>query len=163
VVAHLISGHYRQPLEFSEAALDEASARVERIRNFVRELPDAEDGPEDEFVTASREALLDALAEDFNTPRALAALFELIAEGNRRHLRGARAALEEMLPLLGLESLLQPADAVDPEAERLMEDRERARAERDFERADGLREELAARGYEVRDTSEGPRLVKRGK
>jgi cysteinyl-tRNA synthetase len=90
-------------------------------------------------------------------------LFELIAEGNRRHLRGARAALEEMLPLLGLESLLQPADAVDPGAERLMEDRERARAERDFERADGLREELAARGYEVRDTSEGPRLVKRGK
>jgi cysteinyl-tRNA synthetase len=163
VVAYLISGHYRQPLEFSEPALVEARARVERIRNFVRELPDAEDAWEDEFVAASREALLDALAEDFNTPRALAALFELIAEGNRRQLPGARAALEEMLPLLGLESLLRPADGVDPEAERLMEDRERARAERDFERADGIRDELAARGYEVRDSAEGPRLVRRGK
>ena len=61
---------------------------------------------EDEFVAARREALLDALADDFNTPRALAALFELIAEGNRRRSPGARAALDEMLPLLGLESLL---------------------------------------------------------
>ena len=79
---------------------------MERIRNFVLDLPDGAERREDEFVAARREALLDALADDFNTPRALAALFELIAEGNRRQLTGARAALEEMLPLLGLESLL---------------------------------------------------------
>ena len=66
-----------------------------------------------------------------------------------------------MLPLLGLESLLAPADAIDPEAERLMEEREQARAGRDFERADRIRDELASRGYEVRDTPEGPRLVRR--
>ena len=70
VVAYLISGHYRQPLEFSEQALTEAAARVERIRNFVLELPDRVDGGEDEFVADRREALLDALADDFNTPRA---------------------------------------------------------------------------------------------
>jgi cysteinyl-tRNA synthetase len=161
VVAYLISGHYRQPLEFSERALDEAAARVERVRNFVRDLPDDAAADEDEFVTARREALLDALADDFNTPRALAALFELITEGNRRRLPGARAALEEMLPLLGLESLLAPPDAVDSEAERLMEAREQARAGRDFGQADRIRDELASRGYEVRDTPEGPRLVRR--
>jgi cysteinyl-tRNA synthetase len=161
VVAYLISGHYRQPLDFSERALDEAAARVERIRNFVLDLPDDAGADEDNFVTARREALLDALADDFNTPRALAALFELIAEGNRRQLPGARAALEEMLPLLGLESLLAPADAIDSEAERLMEAREQARAGRDFGRADRIRDELASRGYEVRDTPEGPRLVRR--
>ena len=161
VVAYLISGHYRQPLEFSEGALAEAGARVERIRNFVLDLPDRAEAGEDEFVAASREALLDALTDDVNTPRALAAVFELIAEGNRRQLRGARAALEEMLPLLGLESLLRPADEVEPEAERLMEARERAREERDFERADRIRGELASRGYEVRDTPDGPRLVRR--
>ena len=161
VVAYLISGHYRQPLEFSERALAEAGARVERIRNFVLDLPDGAEAGEDAFVAASREALFDALADDFNTPRALAALFDLVAEGNRRQLPGARAALEEMLPLLGLESLLRPAEEIEPEAERLMEERERARAESDFQRADRIRDELALSGYEVRDTPDGPRLVRR--
>jgi cysteinyl-tRNA synthetase len=161
VVAYLISGHYRQPLEFSERALAEAGARAERIRNFVLDLPDRAEEGEDEFVTATRESLLDALADDFNTPRALAALFELVAEGNRRELPGARAALEDLLPLLGLESLLRPADEIEPEAEELMEARERARAGRDFQRADRIRDELASRGYEVRDTPDGPRLVRR--
>jgi cysteinyl-tRNA synthetase len=162
IVTYLISGHYRQPLEFSERALEEAAARGERIRNFVLDLPaDGGDDAADEFSAAQREALLDALADDFNTPRAFAAVFELVAEGNRRPLPGARGALEEMLPLLGLETLLAPAAAIDPEAGRLIEDRERARAEGDFERADRIRDELGSRGYEVRDTPEGPRLVKR--
>jgi cysteinyl-tRNA synthetase len=161
VVAYLVSGHYRQPLEFFDGALDEAAARVERIRNFVLDLSDEAEGGEDEFVAARRAALVDALADDFNTPRALAALFELIAEGNRRPLPGARAALEEMLPLLGLESLLAPGEEIDPQAERLMAAREQARAGREFEQADRIRDELASRGYEVRDTPDGPRLVRR--
>jgi cysteinyl-tRNA synthetase len=161
VVAYLISGHYRQPLEFSEGALEEAAARVERIRNFVLDLPEGDHVGEDEFVRIRRETLLDALADDFNTPRALAALFELVAEGNRRTLPGAGAALDEMLPLLGLESLLAPAEAIDSEAERLMEAREQARAGGEFGRADQIRDELASQGYEVRDTPDGPRLVRR--
>ena len=161
VVAYLISGHYRQPLEFSDRALTEADARVGGIRNFVLELPESEDGEPDPTVTAWRTDFLDALADDFNTPRALAILSDLITEGNRRELAGARAALEEMLPLLGLESLLAPADVADPEAERLLAEREEARAARDFERADRLRDELAERGFEVRDTPGGARLMRR--
>jgi cysteinyl-tRNA synthetase len=161
VVAYLVSGHYRQPLEFSERALDEATARVERIRNFVRELPEDEAGGEDRFVARRRNDFFEALADDFNTPRAQAAVFELIAEGNKRELPGARAALAEMLPLLGLESLLKPAAEADPEAERLLAEREQARQERDFERADRIRDQLAELGWEVRDTSEGARLVRR--
>jgi cysteinyl-tRNA synthetase len=162
VVAYLISGHYRQPLEFSGEALEEAGARVERIRNFALELPgDDVEGGEDEFVTARREGFLDALADDFNTPRALAALFELIAEGNRRPLPGAGKALADMLEMLGLESLLAAPEAIEPEAARLMRERENARAAGDFDHADRLRDELASRGYEVRDTPEGARLVKR--
>jgi len=161
VVAYLISGHYRQPLEFSDRALAEAQARVQRIRNFVLELPDEDEAPPDATVTAAREAFVEALADDFNTPRALAVLFDLIAEGNRRALPGARPALEEMLPLLGLEALLAPPDAADADAERLLAEREKARGARDFERADRLRDELAQRGYEVRDTPEGARLVRR--
>ena len=160
VVAYLVSGHYRQPLEFSERALEEAVARVERIRNFAGEL-EGSSVEWDVFVTARRDAFLDALADDFNTPRALAALFELIAEGNRRPLPGASEALGEMLPLVGLESLLAPAEAADPAAERLLAEREEARGAKDFERADRIRDELAEQGYEVRDSAEGPRLVRR--
>ncbi|MQA76321.1 MAG: cysteine--tRNA ligase [Solirubrobacterales bacterium] len=167
VVAFLTSGHYRQPLEFSEAALEQASARLGRIRNYLAEAPaDAAAGeavPDlDPFVAEGRERFLAALADDFNTPRAWAAIFELVAEGNRRPLAGARAALAELLPLLGLESLLEPQSpaADDPEAVRLLAERELARAERDFERADRIRDELAARGWAVRDTADGARLVR---
>ncbi|HEY8000349.1 MAG: cysteine--tRNA ligase [Vicinamibacteria bacterium] len=159
VVAYLSSGHYRQPLEFSEEALAEAGARVERIRNFLAEAP-VKGGGEDPFAGERREAFLAALADDFNTPRAWAALFELIAEANRRPLAGAREVLAELLPLLGLESLLEVRAEADPEAERLLAEREEARAAGDFARADQLRERLAELGWEVRDTAEGARLRK---
>jgi len=158
VITYLVSGHYRQPIAFGDEALVEAGRRAERIRNYARDAPG---GEPDELVTAQRDRFFDALADDFNTPQAMAALFELVAEGNRRELLGARGALEEMLPVLGLESLLAGDDDADPEAERLLAERESARAERDFERADRLRDELERLGWEVRDTADGARLVKR--
>ena len=169
VVAYLLSGHYRQPLAFSEDALEEAVARCERIRNYLREAPSGGsgggggDGEEagDPAVDAATGAFFDALADDFNTPQALAALAELIAEGNRRELPGARPAVEEMLGVLGLETLAAREEAPDSEAERLLAEREQARADRRFEDADRIRDELAALGWEVRDTPEGARLVRR--
>jgi cysteinyl-tRNA synthetase len=161
IVAYLSSGHYRQPLEFSEQALSDARTRVARIRNFLEE-PEDGDGEEDPFVAERREEFLAALADDFNTPRAWAALFELIAEGNRRPLPGARAALGELLPLLGLDSLLEAGgEAPDSDAQALLAEREQARAERDFERADLIRDQLAELGWEVRDTAEGVSLRRR--
>ncbi len=162
VVAYLSSGHYRQPLEFSERALEDAGARLERIRNFYESAPPLDGGEEDPGVAEKREAFLSALADDFNTPRAWAALFELVTEGNRRSLAGAREAVEEMLELLGLESLVAGGapEVVDERAEELLAERERARSERDFERADALRDELAGLGWEIRDTPDGANLRK---
>ena len=119
-------------------------------------------GDPDPFVAERREAFLAALADDFNTPKAWAELFELIAEGNRRPLPGAREVLAELLALLGLESLLEAGDGADAEAEDLLAERERARAERDFEAADRIRDRLAELGWQVRDTPDGARLVRRG-
>jgi cysteinyl-tRNA synthetase len=162
VVAYLLSGHYRQPLAFGAEQLAEAQARVERVRNFLREHPPGEDAAQpDPFAAERSEAFLDALAEDFNTPRALAELFDLVAEANRREVGGAPEAVVEMLGLLGLESLAETGEEADEEATRLMAEREAARAERDFERADALRDRLAAHGWEVRDSAEGPRLVRK--
>jgi cysteinyl-tRNA synthetase len=166
VVAFLVSGHYRQPLAFSEHVLNDAVARVERIRNFIRERvpPDVFGAVEDDPGAARlRDEFFAALADDFNTPRAMAVVFELVAEGCRRELAAAgRAALEEMLPMVGLDSLLRPEAEADAEAERLLAERDRARGDRDFERADRIRDELAERGYEVRDGPESARLVRRG-
>jgi cysteinyl-tRNA synthetase len=137
---------------------------VERVRDFVRRLDP--DGAEPEGMDAYLERLYDALADDFNTAMARAVLFEWISEGNRRLDAGERLGpgrLGEMLYALGLENLLEPEkDDVDPEAERLLREREEARAARDFATADARRDELAALGWEVRDTAEGPRLVRRG-
>jgi cysteinyl-tRNA synthetase len=159
VVAYLISGHYRGPLAFSDEQLQQAAARVDRIRNYVRDAPS---GEPDEFLQDRRQAFLDALADDFNTPQAFAVLFEIVAEGNRRELSGAREVLGELLPLLGLESLLADEEGAPAEAQQLMAERQEARAARDFERADTLRDQLAVMGWEVRDEAGGARLVKRG-
>ena len=158
VVAYLISGHYRQPLAFSDEQLQEATARVERIRNYLRDAPS---GEPDDFLRDRRQAFLDALADDYSTPQAFAVLFEIVAEGNRRELTGARPVLEELLPLLGLDSLLNEDEEAPAEAQRLLTEREEARAAKDFDQADSLRDQLAGMGWEVRDEAGGARLVRR--
>jgi cysteinyl-tRNA synthetase len=122
-------------------------------------------GTEDPAVAERREAFFAALRDDFHTPAALAALFELVNEGNRRleageGFPGVAEALREMLVVIGLEDLLEREEPVDEEAVRLAEERERARAAGDFERADALRAQLAEQGYELRDTADGPVLVR---
>ena len=110
------------------------------------------------------EAFFAALADDFNTPKALACLFEWIREANRRGEAVGDGDLREMLATFGLEDL-QPLGAVgdvgaiDPEAVALLASREAARRERDFEQADRLRDEIAARGWEIRDSAAGPELI----
>jgi cysteinyl-tRNA synthetase len=158
VVAYLVSGHYRQPLAFSDEQLQEAAARVDRIRNYARDAPS---GDPDSFLVEKRQAFLDALADDFNTPQAFAVLFEIVNEGNKRDLSGAREVLTELLPLLGLESLLGEGEQAPAEAMELLAERERARKAKDFDRADALRDQLAEMGWEVRDEAGGARLVRR--
>jgi cysteinyl-tRNA synthetase len=161
LVMYFVSGHYRQPIAYSPDALEEASASVERVRDFARRL--APDAPAD-GIEPYAERFFAALADDFNTPAARAAVFDWISDANRRLDAGerlGRGALGEMLAVLGLENLLEVDEAPPPEAERLLEEREAARAARDFATADAKRDELAALGWTVRDTPEGPKLVRR--
>ena len=159
VVAYLVSGHYRQPLAFGEEALRESGARVERLRNFLRDHPAAaEPGSE---ALAYQERFRAALAEDFNTPKALAEVFDLVSAANQTEVEGAGSAVAAMLELLGLGDLSGPEEEAGAEAEQLLAERESARRERDFERADELRLRLADLGWEVRDTPDGARLVRR--
>ena len=162
LIMYFVSGHYRQPIAYSEDALAEAAASVDRIRDFARRLdPDAPA----EGIEPFAERFFGALADDFNTPAARAALFDWIAEGNRRLDAGERLGsgpLAEMLHVIGLENLLEGEDEADAEAKRLMDEREAAREARDFATADAKRNELAALGWAVRDTPAGPKLVRSG-
>jgi cysteinyl-tRNA synthetase len=94
----------------------------------------------------------------------MAEAFELVAEANRNDVPGAAGALAEMLALVGLDSLAQPDQGAeaDDEADRLLEERQAARASKDFERADEIRNRLAELGWEVRDSAAGAKLVPRG-
>jgi len=164
LVMYFVAGHYRQPLAFSPATLADAAKSVERIRDFGRRIDRS--APEPEAFAPFLARFRDALADDFNTPAARAALFDWVSEGNRRLDAGERvggSGLRSLLWTLGLDSLLEDADAgtADAEVERLAAERDAARAARDFATADARRDELAARGWEVRDTPDGPQLVRR--
>jgi cysteinyl-tRNA synthetase len=144
------------------------------LRNFFRENPVSEGSGEalseqqhggsartspDPSPPSRLENFRDALADDFNTPRAMAEVFELVAEANRGEVAGAPEAVLEMLELVGLGSLAEAERGGDAEAEALLAEREEARAAKDFARADEIRERLAELGWEVRDGAEGATLV----
>jgi cysteinyl-tRNA synthetase len=157
VVMYLISGHYRQPLAFSDAALEQAQANVSRIREAARRLSEGE-SPEE--LAGIRERFFQALARDFNTAEALAAVNEWIREATGPRFREpGDSHLREMLGVLGLDALLEPAAQAPAQVRELAERRERARAERDFAAADDLRVQIAALGWEVRDGSAGFELL----
>jgi cysteinyl-tRNA synthetase len=157
LVLYFSGGHYRQPLAFSPEALDAAAGGARRIREAARRLTP---GDSPAALEPQRDAFFDALADDFNTPRALAALYEWIGEANKLPPGAGDAHLREMLGVLGLESLLEAEEAAPPEIVALAERRDAARRDRDFVEADRLRDELRDLGWEVRDGPQGPELVK---
>jgi cysteinyl-tRNA synthetase len=161
LVMYFLRGHYRQPLAYSDELVEDAGRAVERIANFARVLrKDGAAQGKSAVVGGYRHAFFDALRLDFNTPRALAELFDLINHVNREGITAdVEPAVGEILQVIGFEHLLEGDEPIDEELLRLAGEREEARLARDFDRADRIRDELRARGYELRDTPEGPELV----
>jgi cysteinyl-tRNA synthetase len=165
----LIAVHYRQGLEYGDASLAAAGAALERLDAVVvalgayrTERPDDAELPA--VLAEARTAFGDALDDDLNISAALAAVFDLVRELNRRidarRLSTADAAialatLRDLDRVLGL--LPDPARTLDPESEALIRARVEARAARDWVRSDALRDELAARGISVEDSRDGQR------
>ncbi len=176
---YLGQAHYRSVLEFSEESLAEAAAAYKRIEGFVERAgealadgPDASGAPPDASLPLSFTAALD---DDLGVPAALAAVHAAVRDGNTA-LREGRAAdvreslaqVRSMLGVLGLDPLAQPWAAADAQGERMREivqslvqvalqQRESARARKDFATADALRESLEKAGIAIEDTPAGPR------
>jgi cysteinyl-tRNA synthetase len=157
------SAHYRQPVVFAPDTLADAQNRLKRIREIGRKTEpiDRDDVPS---LHAFRDRFFAALADDFNTPEALAALAGWVTAANQAQSEGAvipREDLIEMLDIFGLAELAAPPAGDGPPAEALdlLARRESARAGKDWAEADRLRDELAASGWVVRDAPGGAELV----
>jgi cysteinyl-tRNA synthetase len=157
LIMYFCGGHYRQPIEFDDERLVEARARVGRITEAARRLTP---GPSPAWSAPLRERFFDVLDDDYNTPAALAAVFEWVREANRSEPGSGDTDLREMLGVLALDNLLDAPIADAPaEVVELADARERARAARDYAEADRLREAIKAYGWEVRDGPDGPELL----
>ncbi len=157
LIMYFCTGHYRQPVEFDDERLAAASASVTRVREAARRLTP---GASPDWSAELREEFFAALREDFNTPRALAAVFEWVRLANSSPAPVGEADLREMLDVLALANLLD-LDEVEapPEVVELLEQRREARAARDWHLADALRDQLREAGWDVRDGPEGGELI----
>ncbi len=155
-VLFMSTGHYRQPLAYSDEALEDARRSAARIRDAGRRLVK---GPSPDGLASYRDAFFAALRNDFNTAEALASLYGWVREANRSEEPVGNAHLSEMLDVLGLVGLLAADEGPPEEAVELAERRDAARADRDWAEADRLRDELRDMGWEVRDGPDGPELV----
>jgi cysteinyl-tRNA synthetase len=139
LLVFFLGGHWRKPIDFSPETMAQAAAQAEGFRNVFREASEP---------IGDWEAFVAALDDDFNTPEALALL-----HGWRDH-----ALLRRALEVFGLASLgVKPT--IPYEVVMLGEQRTHARAAGDFAKADAVRDQLRALGWEIRDRPEGFELV----
>jgi len=160
---------YRKGLDFTWASLAEAQKRLERWRSSIRSAWDATGGrptgpdADDAIMTAFRAAL----ADDFNTPKALAQAEAALGLANstdapmRARALGLIFAMDRVLGL-GLEASVQLSDTLGPDERALFDDRAAARAAGDYARSDELRVALEARGIRVKDSKDGTRWERVG-
>jgi cysteinyl-tRNA synthetase len=157
LVLFMSTGHYRQPLNYSQEALEDARRSAARIREAGRRLVA---GPSPEALEPHRDAFFDALRNDFNTAEALASLYGWVREANRSDQPVGDSHLREMLDVLGLIGLLAAEEGPPEEAVEMAALRDAARRNKDWAEADRLRDQLLAMGWEVRDGPDGPELVR---
>jgi cysteinyl-tRNA synthetase len=143
LLVFFLTGHWRKPLEYSDSNLEAAAARAERFRDVFR-------NPSESAPDAAWERFAATLEDDFSTPAALAVMHDW-----RDH-----ELLRRALGIFGLESLAEDEQA-PIEVQGLAAARLTARGERDFAKADALRAEIEAEGWDVRDEADGFRLVRR--
>ena len=155
-----LSSHYRAPLLYTDANVAGQERALERLKNAVRPASAASVGSTIDASPAKAQ-FVEAMDDDFNTPRALAAMFGLAREINRRKdegadVLGAQDTLRELSGILGI-SLDETAETSDasPFVQMLVNVRTELRAARQFDIADSIRDRLSDLGVTIEDTPEG--------
>ncbi len=169
----MLSAHYRSPLNFSAELMESAKNGLERIVTAAENLrflmknaqAEAMNESEKEAVAKTREyveGFEKAMDDDFNTADAVAAVFELVKYANttadgdssKEYLQGILDVLGKLTDVLGI-IVEKKEELLDADIEALIEERQAARKEKNFARADEIRDELLARGIILKDTREG--------
>jgi cysteinyl-tRNA synthetase len=176
---YLLAAHYRSMIEYSEEALAEAATAYSRIEGFVLRATEVTGGVEPARGIPCADFVA-AMDNDLSVPAALAALHEVIGEGNKLladgdspALRGVLASVRAMLGVLGVDPLAATwaesageesyKQALDVLVRGLLEQRQDARDNKDFTTADRVRDQLVAAGVDIEDTAQGPRWSVGGK
>lgn len=169
----MLNAHYRSPLNFSAELMEASKNSLERIITCVEQLKHLLETAEKTEMTAEEKALEaevleyvkkyeNSMEDDFNTADAIAAIFELVKFANTKANENSTAAFVQYLfdTIVHLSDVLglivnKEAEILDEEIEKLIEERQMARKEKNFKRADEIRDELAAMGIILKDTREG--------
>ena len=167
---YLLSGYYRQPLEFSEKILKQSEAAIQRISEFTRKLKNVPtsqvDTSEeiDKYIAESKESFNQAMDNDFNTPEAFAVLFELIRKVNPIVTTSQVVTskildfLTKVNKILGIIPVEQ--QKIPSEVQELVEKREKFREEKNYDESDKIRAQIQNLGWEIEDTMYGPLVLK---
>lgn len=173
----LLSGHYRSPIDFNDNLMEMSKASLARFENarknleFLIEKGEGQMTDDEKKVFESydsyRAKFKEAMDDDLNTADAISAIFELVTAINQAVKDGAskefaQKSLDTLLELthvLGLLEAEEDAD-VDDEIKKLVDEREAARAAKDFAKADQIRDELKAKGITLKDTPQGVQIIK---
>ncbi|HEY4520391.1 MAG TPA: cysteine--tRNA ligase, partial [Candidatus Paceibacterota bacterium] len=164
---YLLSAHYRSSLDFDYTLLDQSLAATERISDFTFRLQKADGQHEpsaDMAIQEASDAFIKAMEDDFNTPKAIAAVFSLIRILNPLISEGqlgksqADKAMDFLVTIRNILGIVPEAKAnpLPPEIEMMVEQRNRYREEKDWERADIIRKDIESKGFRVDDTIYGP-------
>lgn len=175
----LLSGQYRGPINFSDTLMEQARSSLARMENCKENLlhikeagaegdmTEAEKAALDD-MTGCREKFIEAMDDDLNTADAISAIFELVTLANTAVKDGhgsrafAEAALERLQELADVLGLLQKEvkEEIDPEIQKLIDERQEARKAKNFARADEIRDLLKAQGITLKDTPQGVQIVR---
>ena len=168
----MLSAHYRTPLNFSDTLVESAKTGLDRILTAIdlcREMAAKEEtgslSKEETEHFANIEVLVkkfeDAMEDDFNTADAVSAIFEIVRESNSTvkdfsadYAKKILKVLEDLCSVLGIETTKEE-EILDEEIEKLIEERQAARKNKDFARADEIRDQLLEQGIVLKDTREG--------
>ena len=168
----MVASHYRSPINYSTEIIEQAKASLDRLYNCRENLAFAKENATDaaadialiEKLEGFEKQFREAMDDDFNTADGLSAVFELVREINAnvvgtnasaQYVEKASEIFESLVSVLGLLYERKADKNLDAEIEALIEERQAARKNRDFARADAIRDELKAQGIILEDTPQG--------